>query len=67
MKIYIENSYGIEGTKAYFRKEGDSCFSFSNSIKFASELSAKEVARIIEYADWYKNQYNANKMGVIVE
>lgn len=67
MKIYIENLYGIEGTKAYFRKEGDYCFSFANSIKFASELTAKEAARIIEHENWYKNQYGANKMGVIVE
>lgn len=67
MKIYIENLYDIKGTKAYFKKEGDYCFSFVNSIKFASELSVKEAAEIIEYADWYKNQYSANKMGVIVE
>ena len=67
MKIYIENLYGIEGTKAYYIKDGDNCFSFANSIKFASELTAKEVAGIIEYADWYKNQYGANNLGVIVE
>ena len=67
MKIYIENLYGIEGTKAYYRKKGDYCFSFNNSIKFASELTAKEAAEIIEHANWYKNQYNANNLGGIVE
>lgn len=63
--IYIENCYGINnGNRAYYRKSGDSCFDFTNSKEYASNLTEKEVEEIMQYAEWYKKQYAANRIGI---
>lgn len=63
--IYIENLYGInDGQKAYYRKQGASCFDFVNSKEYASDLTEEEAEEIMFYADWYKNQYKASAMGI---
>lgn len=65
MKVYIKNLYGInDGAKAYYRKQGSGCFDFVNSIEYASDLTESEVERIMNHAEWYKNQYKANEIGV---
>lgn len=63
MKVYIYNLYGIkDGKRAYYRKNGDYCFDFVNSIEFASELTEEEVNEIMEHKDWYCKQFNAEGM-----
>lgn len=63
--IYIENLYGINnGRKAYYRKQGDSCFDFVNSPEYASNLSYNECANIMAHSEWYKNQYGASTIGI---
>ena len=65
MKVYIKNLYGInDGIKAYYRKLGDSCFNFVSDKKYSSDLTKDEVKKIMQYAEWYKNQYKASEMGV---
>ena len=64
MKVFIKNLYGInDGRKAYYRKQGD-CFDFVNSKEFASDLTEEEVAKVMNHAEWYKNQYKANEIGI---
>lgn len=65
MKVYIKNLYGFnDGKKAYYRKQGAYCFDFVNSIEYASDLTESEIEKIMDHADWYKNQYKANEIGV---
>ena len=64
MTVFIKNLYGINNNrKAYFRKQGNGCFDFVNQKKFASDLTAEEVAEILAYSDFYKNTYSANEIG----
>lgn len=66
MKIKIINLYGIkDGCEAYYRKLGD-CFDFVSSIEYASDLTANEVNKVLEYRDWFLKQYNAEKMIVVI-
>lgn len=63
--IYIENLYGInDGRKAYYRRRGIGCFDFVNSKEYASAFTKEEVYKIMAHADWYKNQYKADTMGI---
>ena len=61
MKVYIKNLYGInDGRKAYYRKQGIGCFDFVNQKKFASDLTAEEVAKILAHSDFYTKMYGAD-------
>ena len=63
VKVFLKNLYGINnGSKAYFRKQGDGCFDFVWEKQFASELTADEVENIMSHKDWYMKQHNANEM-----
>ena len=65
MTIVIHNLYGIkDGSKAYFRKQGEYCFDFVNAKKYASRLTKKECEKIMKGADWYCNMFNASHMTV---
>ena len=54
--------YGMENSKAYYRKIGDGCFDFVNDKKFASDITREEAKKIMESQDWYLKQYNAEFM-----
>lgn len=59
------NPYGNDsGMKIWYRKQGDNCFDFVSSKEFASSLTKDEVLNIMRYADWYKQQYNANAIRI---
>lgn len=65
MKVVIENLYHInDGTKAYYRKQGFSCFDFTFDKTLASDLTESEVNMIMPFADKYMKQYGASKMYV---
>lgn len=65
MYIYLLNPYGKDnGMKIWYRKQGDNCFDFVSSKEFASSLTKDEVLNIMRYADWYKQQYNANAIRI---
>ena len=65
MKVYIQNLYGIkDGRKSYYRKQGINCFDFVNSKDFASDLTKEETEKILNYAEWYMIQYNADTISV---
>ena len=65
MYICLLNPYGNDsGMKIWYRKQGDNCFDFVSSKEFASSLTKDEVLNIMRYADWYKQQYNANAMRI---
>lgn len=65
MKVYLKNLYGIKnGSKSYYRKQGKYCFDFCCKKEDASDLTKEEALRILDYADWYKKQYNASVMGI---
>lgn len=63
MKVMILGLYGLDYTKAWYRKDGN-CFDFVNDEKFASNLSIGEVAHILKYKEWYLKQYAANRLVV---
>ena len=65
MYICLLNPYGKDnGMKITYRKQGDNCFDFVSSKEFASSLTKDEVLNIMRYADWYKQQYNANAIRI---
>lgn len=65
MHICLLNPYGKDnGMKIWYRKQGDNCFDFVSSKEFASLLTKDEVLNIMRYADWYKQQYNANAIRI---
>lgn len=57
-------TWNIQGHDAWYRKLGD-CFDFVNRKEFASDLTEEEARRVMEHADWFCNQYGAEK--IIVE
>ena len=59
MIIKMVGLYGMEGIRAYFRKNGDGCFDFASDKKFASDLTEDEVKSVMSNKDWYLKQYNA--------
>lgn len=65
MYICLLNPYGKDnGMKIWYRKQGDNCFDFVSSKEFALLLTKDEVLNIMRYADWYKQQYNANAIRI---
>ena len=61
MYVCLLNPYGIDnGIKIWYRKQGNGCFDFVSSKKFALPLTKDDVLNIMRYADWYKQQYNAS-------
>lgn len=65
MYICLLNPYGNDsGMKIWYRKQGDNCFDFVSSKEIASSLTKDEVLNIMRYADWYKQQYNANAIRI---
>ena len=65
MYICLLNPYGKDNEmKIWYRKQGDNCFDFVSSKEFASLLTKDEVLNIMRYADWYKQQYNANAIRI---
>lgn len=65
MYICLLNPYGVDnGEKIWYRKQGNYCFDFVSSKKFASPLTKDEVLNIMRYADWYKQQYNASAIRI---
>ena len=65
MYICLLNPYGNDsGMKIWYRKQGDNCSDFVSSKEFASSLTKDEVLNIMRYADWYKQQYNANAIRI---
>lgn len=65
MYICLLNPYGNDsGMKIWYRKQGYNCFDFVSSKEFASSLTKDEVLNIMRYADWYKQQYNANAIRI---
>ena len=65
MYICLLDPYGNDsGMKIWYRKQGDNCFDFVSSKEFASSLTKDEVLNIMRYADWYKQQYNANAIRI---
>lgn len=64
MKIKMTNLYGLEGTEAYYRENGD-CFDFVNRAEFASELTEEKVAKVMNSADWYCKQYGASALEIV--
>lgn len=64
MYVCLLNPYGIDGMKIWYRKQGNSCFDFVSSKKFASPLTKDDVLNIMRYADWYKQQYNASAIRI---
>lgn len=65
MYICLLNPYGNDsGMKIWYRKQGDNCFDFVSYKEFASSLTKDEVLNIMRYADWYKQQYNANAIRI---
>lgn len=65
MYICLLNPYGNDsGMKIWYRKQGDNCFDFVSSKEFASSLTKDEVLNIMRYADWCKQQYNANAIRI---
>lgn len=65
MYICLLNPYGNDsGMKIWYRKQADNCFDFVSSKEFASSLTKDEVLNIMRYADWYKQQYNANAIRI---
>ena len=65
MYICLLNPYGNDsGMKIWYRKQGDNCYDFVSSKEFASSLTKDEVLNIMRYADWYKQQYNANAIRI---
>ena len=65
MIIKIIGLYGLDNTKAYFRKSGDGCFDFVNNKKYASNLSSEEAEEVMKHKDWYLNNYEADIMLII--
>lgn len=64
MKVYLKNLYGIKNDrKAYYRGQGD-CFDFCCKKENARDLTKEEALHILDYADWYKKQFNASDMGI---
>ena len=62
MYIKMIGLYGMENSKAYYRKIGDGCFDFVNDKKFASDITREEAEKIMENQDWYLKQYKAEFM-----
>ena len=58
MYIKMIGLYGFENQKAWFRKRGD-CFDFVSRKEFASDLNEEEAVQVMEYKEWYCNQYQA--------
>ena len=61
MYVKMTGLYGGMNYDAWFRKLGD-CFDFVNKREFATDLTAEECGKVLDHADWYCKQYNAQKM-----
>lgn len=62
MYIRIDNCYGIEGKSAWYREEGEVCYSFVFDRKDATNLDAVEARRIFDNKTYYLCGHQANKM-----
>lgn len=65
MIIKMIGLYGLDNTKAYFRKIGDGCFEFVNNKEFSSDLSNDETEKVMKNKEWYLKNYNAELMFVM--
>lgn len=62
MYIAIKNLYDIEDEhKAWYRKLG-LCFDFVNDKKYATDLTEEEINGVLQYKEFYLNQYKASEM-----
>lgn len=65
MVIKMIGLYGMgESWCAWFRKQGDGCFSFTPKKELASVMDEKECKKIMDYAGWYCLQYSADRLVV---
>ena len=61
--VAIVNLYNVkDGRMAYYRKQGDSGFSFCWNIKYATRLTKQEKDNVLEHEEWYLKQFGADKM-----
>lgn len=66
MFVKMVGLYGLDDSHiSYYRKQGRYCFDFVFDIEYASPLTEEECDKILDGADWYCKQYNANRLEVV--
>ena len=65
MKVKMLGLYGMNGTNAFFRKQGNYCFDFVSDEKLASDLSGEATQVILNGSDWYCKMFGADRLEIV--